>query len=54
MGIPQVIFVILMTVDITVNTCFHRQPKKCKHSVWYALIQDAVFAALLYWGGFFG
>ena len=54
MGIPQVIFVILITIDITVDVCFHRQPKQGNHSAWCALIQDGLLAALLYWGGFFG
>lgn len=54
MGIPQVIFVILITVDITVDVCFHSKPKEGNHSAWGALIQDGLLAALLYWGGFFG
>lgn len=53
MGIPQVIFVILMTMDITIDLCCHRQPRDGKHNVWWALFADSAFAALLYWGGFF-
>jgi len=54
MGIPQVVFVILMTMDITADMCWHGKAKEGKHNVWWALFIDALFAALLYWGGFFG
>lgn len=54
MGIPQVIFVILITMDITVDICCHGQPKQGKYSVWCALIQNSLLTALLWWGGFFG
>lgn len=54
MGIAQVIFVILMTIDVTVDACWHGQKRQDSYNVWWALIQDVAFAGLLYWGGFFG
>lgn len=53
MGIPQVIFLILATMDITMDACWHGQPKQGTYSVGWTLFQYIVFGAILYWGGFF-
>jgi len=54
MGIPQLIFVILMTMDVTASACWHGKPMPGKYSLWLTLFMDALYAGLLYWGGFFG
>ena len=37
-----------------INKLLVAKAKEGKHNVWWALFIDALFAALLYWGGFFG
>lgn len=54
MGIPQVIFVVLATMDITIHLCCHRKPLEGEYNVWWETFCTVAFTALLYWGGFFG
>jgi hypothetical protein len=54
MGIPQVIFVIMATMDITIDLCRHGLQKQGKYNVWGSLIFYAGVVVLLYYGGFFG
>ena len=54
MGIPQVIFVILVTMDITVDMCWHGKKLEGKHNVLLTAATNALLIGLLYWGGFFG
>lgn len=54
MGIAQVIFVILMTINLTMDGCWHGQQKREKYDFWWTLFQGVALIGLLYWGGFFG
>jgi len=53
MGWPQVIYIVLTALSLGIIAAKHGQPQK-PYSITPNLIGTAIFAALLYWGGFFG
>lgn len=51
---PQIIWICLAVVSITYEATQHGKPRTGNRNVWTSLIGTVIFAALFYWGGFFG
>lgn len=62
MGAPQIIVIVLFAIRIAVNAVKDGEPvddpgkpaKYSKYSFARAVVNVAIFASLLWWGGFFG
>jgi len=52
MGIPQILWVALMSLSLGIVASKHGQ--SYKYNIWYSLICILIQVGLLYWGGFFG
>jgi hypothetical protein len=50
---PQIIMIVLLSINIVIALMKHGEPRNDKYSVWVALINAAINVALLWWGGFF-
>jgi hypothetical protein len=53
MGIPQIILIVLMSINLLLTARLHGTPRKGKYSFWGTLIFTALYFGLYYWGGFF-
>ena len=53
MGIPQIIMIIIMSLNLLICANKHGQPKDNWH-IGKHIIDLSVVVALLFWGGFFG
>lgn len=51
-GIPQVLYLLLLLTGIAVYAAKHGQPRS-PYSIWEALFGVAIVLPILYWGGFF-
>lgn len=51
MTAPQIIAIILLTAKVVLGVCFHGRQSKI--SCGYKLGNAAIWAAVLYYGGFF-
>lgn len=54
LGIPQIIYCIILFGTLCTNAMYHKQTKKIKLNFWSGLIACGIEVALLTWGGFFG
>lgn len=54
MNAPQIIWIVLTTVGLTVSLIKDGRPQTGKHNFVAHLIAAAIIALLLWWGGFFG
>lgn len=54
LGIPQIIYCIILFSVLCVHAAYHKQTKKIRFNFWSGLISCAIEVALLVWGGFFG
>ena len=52
MGTPQIIFIILIGLNLLITARYHGQDKG-EHNLCHALINAGLTIGLLYWGGFF-
>ncbi len=52
-GIPQLIWLALMTFTLGVEATKHGKPKEENYNFWARIIASALVFGLLYWGGFF-
>ena len=52
MNAPQIILLALMGLGLVTNICLHGKPRP-DHNGPVAFVVSALYAALLYWGGFF-
>ena len=50
---PQITYIVLIAINITINAAYHGQPRRGKYSFWIALISSFLAIALLNAGGFF-
>ena len=50
--LPQIIMIVLLSMDITLGLAFHGKPRP-NYNGWTSLISAIIMVALLYWGGFF-
>jgi hypothetical protein len=53
LGIPQLIFLALIVLNLGIVMAKNGQPRSGKHSFVANLIADGLLLGLLYWGGFF-
>lgn len=54
MGWPQVLVIILLTAKVVIHCCWHGRHRPEPFHWPSAMAYSLMFAALLYWGGFFG
>jgi hypothetical protein len=54
MHTPQILLIMLFTLDAGITLAHHGKPKEGKHNIVMTLIGTAIHVAILYWGGFFG
>lgn len=54
MGWPQILVIILLTSGVIVHMCWHGRSRDDNYHWPSKLVATAVWAGLLYWGGFFG
>lgn len=53
MGAPQIIWIVLVTLSVGLHLSKHGEPRTERYSFWGMLLNAAITAGLLYWGGFF-
>jgi hypothetical protein len=54
MGIPQIIFIILVGMSLLINLFNHDEPKNQRYNFFEAVFSNGIMVGLLIWGGFFG
>lgn len=53
MGIPQIIYVVLLAMSLGINWVNHDKQKTGFYNFGETLISVIIILGLLYWGGFF-
>lgn len=53
MNAPQIIVIVLLSIDVLVIAHLHGQEKTSKYNIFTTLISTALTVLLLNWGGFF-
>lgn len=53
MGIPQIIMIIVIGLNLGINLAKNGEPRDGDYSFGIALIGAAIEVGILYWGGFF-
>ena len=53
MGVPQIIYIILITAGVVINIVKHGEAKK-PYNAPETIIATIISVGLMYWGGFFG
>ena len=51
MGAPQIIVIVLLSMDVVVNIAKHGEPKS-PYNALIGVLDSVIIAALLWWGGF--
>lgn len=51
--IPQILMLLLISINLLTAAHLHGKPKEGNYSFWYSIINAIVLLALLYFGGFF-
>lgn len=54
LGIPQIIWIVLVIMGLGVEMAQHGKPRTGKHNFWTMLISFGLSIWILYAGGFFG
>lgn len=54
MGLPQIIYLMLVGLGLGIGLVQHGQPKEGNHNIVYDIIATAIVIGLLWWGHFFG
>lgn len=54
MKTPQIIMIIIMSMNLTINLVKDGEPRDGKYSFFGALFGAGINIAILWWGGFFG
>lgn len=54
MGIPQIILLVLLGLQLLLTAHLHGQPRDSKHNIFVRLIDSAILLWILVAGGFFG
>lgn len=54
MGTPQIIFLVLLGLQILLTAHMHGQPRDGKHNIFVRLIDAGILIWILIAGGFFG
>lgn len=53
MGTPQIIMLVLISVQLLLTANLHGKTKTGKHNFWSTLISNSITLTILYLGGFF-
>lgn len=53
MNAPQIIVIVLLSLDLLGTAYLHGKPKNDKHNIFGTLIGTGLTVLLLAWGGFF-
>jgi hypothetical protein len=53
MGIPQIIWCVLMAISLLLSANNHNKPKTGVYKFWYTLVAVVIEVTLLILGGFF-
>jgi hypothetical protein len=55
MGAPQIIVIVLLAINVTVNAALDGKPTPEPHTYRFGVscIRASIWIALLWWGGFF-
>lgn len=53
MGTPQIIILVLLSVELLLKARLHGVPKEGKHNFWNAFLSISIILTILYLGGFF-
>ncbi len=53
MKAPQIIYLVLMGINLLASSYMHGKERTGKYNVFVTLIVAALVIGLLYWGGFF-
>ena len=51
MGIPQIIFIVIASIEVLVHAIKHGEHRE--FNIFVRLIDTALMVGLLFWGGFF-
>ena len=54
MGIPQIIMIVVMVINVTIGLVYHGKPRTDKYNFLTTLIGTGIEVAILTAGGFFG
>jgi hypothetical protein len=54
LGLPQIIWILLVVLMLCHDGVKHGQPKEGKENIWITLTAQIISLGILYWGGFFG
>jgi len=54
LGAPQVIWLVLLLINLMINAVNHGKPKEGFDNITYSIIDACLSIGLLIWGGFFG
>ena len=53
MGAPQIIFIVIWSINLACHALKHGEPRTDKYNVLAAIISLGLNVLLLWWGGFF-
>lgn len=53
MGVPQIILLSLIGLNLLISSYSHGKPKEGNHSVFVSIVGVTIHLTLLYFGGFF-
>ena len=53
MGIPQIIYLLLLFAGLGVSLARHGSPREVKENFYYSLVGVCIQIGLLWWGGYF-
>jgi hypothetical protein len=54
MGIPQIILLSFLGLQLLLTACMHGKPRSGEHNIFIRLIESAIIGWILIAGGFFG
>ena len=52
MNAPQIIMIVLISISLVLELIMNGETVQTKHNFGLKLVSEAIFVALLYWGGF--
>ena len=53
MGVPQIILLSLIGLNLLISSYLHGKPKEGNHSVFVSIVGVTIHLTLFYFGGFF-
>lgn len=53
MGVPQIILLSLVGLNLMITSYMHGKPKEGNHSVFITIVGTLLHLTILYFGGFF-